>query len=489
MKHPNSVTGILLGSAAILVACAGGGSTTPTSPSVTLDYPTATLARGQMLTLKLTLRDSAGVVVTKPGTTWTTTDSAVVRVDTSGTLTAASSGSATVTASIDGASATSTVTVVSFASIKAGPSVTCALTSAGVAYCAGFPFGSQAVRLSGSLQFTSLESGGEPPGGIWHICGLVVDKAYCWGANGNGQLGVGDSTARNVPTPVAGNLSFAQLSVGEYHTCGLTTAGDAYCWGANATVSIPGFIGFNSLGALGVGDTLNRYAPTAVLAGLKFKQIEAGWGVTCAVAVAGDAYCWGRNNLGEVGSADSFGQLGDFVATPAKVIGGLTFKQVVTRGPHSCGLTVAGQAYCWGGNSVYETGNAQSTGSCYSGHPCNGSPVAVSTSTLFSSLSTSQFATCGLTSMHATACWGMNYKDAFGTLNVPTCPASGAVAGCTAIPVSGPANLVTISGAVENFCGMGLDGVAYCWGGNSVGQRGSSGSTPDPTPRPFSIAP
>jgi Bacterial Ig-like domain (group 2)/Regulator of chromosome condensation (RCC1) repeat len=576
VKYPHSATGILLGSAAILVACGGGGSATSTSPSVpsvqtvsvtpssdtllpgatvsfvaiprdatgaamggqtvswssspqsvaivsvnglvtavaagtavvsasvagksgsatvfvrtagtvrsvALDYPSATLARGQVLALKLTLRDSTGSVVTKPGTTWTTTDSGVVRVDPSGTLTAASSGSATVTASIDGASATSTVTVVSFASIKAGPSVTCALTSAGVAYCAGAPFGSQAVRLSGSLQFTSLESGGEPPGGIWHSCGLVVDKAYCWGTNGNGQLGVGDSTGRNVPTPVAGNLSFAQLSVGEYHTCGLTTAGDAYCWGANATVS-----GYNSLGALGVGDTLNRYAPTAVLAGLKFKQIEAGWGTTCAVTVAGDAYCWGRNELGEVGSADSFGHLGDYVATPAKVIGGLTFKQAVTRGPRSCGLTVAGQAYCWGNNTVYETGNAQSTAVCYGGKSCSGSPVAVSTSTLFSSLSTSQFATCGLTSTHTTECWGLNRMYVFGTSNVPTCPTPGTAYGCTAIPVSGPANLVTVSGAVENFCGMGSDGVAYCWGGNDVGQRGWPGSTPDPTPRPFSIAP
>lgn len=282
------------GSAAVFVRAVA------TVRSVTLDYPTATLARGQMLTLKLTLRDSPGGVVTKPGTTWTTTDSGVVRVGASGTLTAAATGTATVSASVDGVSATSTVTVVSFASIKAGPSVTCALTSAGVAYCAGDSFGSQAVRLSGSLQFTSLEAGGEPPGGIWHICGLVVDKAYCWGTNGNGQLGVGDLTDRNVPTPVAGNLSFAQLSIGEYHTCGLTTAGDAYCWGANATVS-----GYNSLGALGVGDTLNRYAPTAVLAGLKFKQIEAGWGTTCAVTIAGDAYCWGGNGSGQRGWSGS----------------------------------------------------------------------------------------------------------------------------------------------------------------------------------------
>lgn len=480
-----TVTGMGAGSAMVTAAVNGkAGSATlavrsvGTVRSISLDYPTATLARGQLLALKPTLRDSTGGAVIKPGVRWASADSTIVRVDTTGTLTAVASGFAVITASLDGTSATSAVTVISFVSIKAGTNASCALTATGVAYCAGAMFGSQAIRPPGDVRFSSLESDGEA------LCGLAVAKAYCWGANAFGQLGVGDSTSRGEPTPVAGNLSFAQLSVGEYHACGLTQAGDAYCWGGNGMVA-----DFNTRGALGVGDTLNRYAPTAVQGGLKFKQIEAGGGTTCAVTLAGDAYCWGRNELGAVGNGSSFGHLGDYIAFPVKVAGNLQWKQVVTKGPRSCGLTVAGKAYCWGNNTVYETGSAQSSDICYGGKPCNSTPVPVETIEAFSLLSTSQFATCGLTASQTTSCWGLNYQYLFGRTDAPTCPTAGAKYGCTAAPISGPAHMATLSGARENFCGIGSDGIAYCWGGNDSGQRGWPGSTPDATPRPFSIAP
>src|SRR4051794_4991656 len=49
----------------------------------------------------------------------------------------------------------------------------------------------------------------------------------------------GEPTGPDVKTdaPLAATasapLSFAQLSVGYFHTCGVTTGGKAYCWGAN----------------------------------------------------------------------------------------------------------------------------------------------------------------------------------------------------------------------------------------------------------------
>ena len=68
-----------------------------------------------------------------------------------------------------------------------------------------------------------------------HTCALTLaGGAYCWGANDRGQLGDGGSAVtRSVPATVAGILSFAALASGLAHSCALTRLGDVYCWGAN----------------------------------------------------------------------------------------------------------------------------------------------------------------------------------------------------------------------------------------------------------------
>lgn len=53
--------------------------------------------------------------------------------------------------------------------------------------------------------------------------------AYCWGRGGS--LGDGTLIDRRTPVPVIGGLHFVQVSVGESHTCGVTTTNRAYCWG------------------------------------------------------------------------------------------------------------------------------------------------------------------------------------------------------------------------------------------------------------------
>jgi alpha-tubulin suppressor-like RCC1 family protein len=87
-------------------------------------------------------------------------------------------------------------------------------------------------------------------------CGLDRGgKAYCWGANNRGQLGIG-TTANSAltPQPVAGGLTFLSLRAGAYHVCGLVADGSAYCWGNN------------DLGQLGDGSTRPSTKPTKVSA-------------------------------------------------------------------------------------------------------------------------------------------------------------------------------------------------------------------------------
>jgi alpha-tubulin suppressor-like RCC1 family protein len=80
------------------------------------------------------------------------------------------------------------------------------------------------------MTFASLALGG------YHSCGLTADgMAYCWGANGSGQLGDGTYEERDTPVAVSTPMRFASLSLGDFHSCGRTRGGAVYCWGADSS--------------------------------------------------------------------------------------------------------------------------------------------------------------------------------------------------------------------------------------------------------------
>jgi alpha-tubulin suppressor-like RCC1 family protein len=104
---------------------------------------------------------------------------------------------------------------------------------------------------------------------------------------------------------VGGGLRFASLSAGASYTCGLTRAGDAWCWG------------YNAYGQLGNGTTATETSlPSAVQGGLRFTSLTAGAYHTCGMAVDGKGYCWGNNAAGQLGDGTRVARL-----RPVKVTG------------------------------------------------------------------------------------------------------------------------------------------------------------------------
>src|SRR2546426_1795769 len=124
--------------------------------------------------------------------------------------------------------------------------------------------------------FTAVSAGGR------HTCGVTAaGAAYCWGTNGSGQLGDGTTTERSSPAMVGGGVRFTGVSAAgsqgadDGHTCGVTTAGAGYFWG------------LDKYGPLGDGATTNRPSPVPVGGGLPFVAVSAGGRHTCGVTPIG----------------------------------------------------------------------------------------------------------------------------------------------------------------------------------------------------------
>jgi len=109
------------------------------------------------------------------------------------------------------------------------------------------------LPLAGGRRFRQVRTGAA------HACAITLaDVTFCWGANGDGQVGDGTWLDRRAPVRLAGGLTLRQVSPGYFHTCGLTSTKRAWCWGLNAT------------GQLGIRNSITQLKPAGVVDGLSF---------------------------------------------------------------------------------------------------------------------------------------------------------------------------------------------------------------------------
>jgi alpha-tubulin suppressor-like RCC1 family protein len=134
--------------------------------------------------------------------------------------------------------------------------------------------------------------------GYGFSCALAGDgEVHCWGSGQHGRLGNGGAADALVPTPVDAGIAFARLNSGSHHSCGITSDARAYCWGLNNT----GQIGNGEGGTRFQSPALQGPVPTEVLGGHRWTTISAGAWHTCGVTTDGDVYCWGDNLNGQLG--------------------------------------------------------------------------------------------------------------------------------------------------------------------------------------------
>lgn len=182
--------------------------------------------------------------------------------------------------------------------------------------------------------------------GTSHACALTLDgTAYCWGSNGHGELGNPSVTGHStVPVTAAAGLRFLDISAGRHFTCAVTLDALIACWGDD------------TYQALGNGDAPGGPVARSVTSTARFRQVSAGPFHACALDLQGRAHCWGRDEFGVAGT----GAPGRLADTPLPVAGELTFTRISSGSDFACAIAPAGQAYCWGAGGSGQLGDGRS---------------------------------------------------------------------------------------------------------------------------------
>jgi alpha-tubulin suppressor-like RCC1 family protein len=243
------------------------------------------------------------------------------------------------------------------ASTQVGSPMVCAALESGGAACWGATangtLGDGSTSSATPVAVTGLpvpaaDGAGDPDGvaqvavGGDHACALLESgKVWCWGLNTDGLLGVGDAAASPTPREVPGLEDAVEVVAGVRFTCARRTGGEVSCWGDAAN------------GRVGSGvDTGTVDAPTDIpqLAGAT--DLSAGADFACAVVPDG-VRCWGSNTSGQLGTGT-----GELQANAPALVDGLVDPVEVAAGwLHACARQADGEVWCWGGNNLYQLGD------------------------------------------------------------------------------------------------------------------------------------
>lgn len=343
------------------------------------------------------------------------------------------------------------------AAIATGYEHTCALTSAGAVLCWGNNTDGELGNGTTTASTTPLPVAGLSSGvaaisaGWYHSCALTnAGAVWCWGQNNAGQLGNGSTSGAITPVLVTGLSSgVIAISAGENHSCAVTSTGALQCWGDN------------TYGELGNGTTTSATTPVAV-PGLSsgVTAVSAGAIHTCALTSAGAVLCWGYNSDGELGN-DSTKES----TVPVPVAGLASGVVVIAAGYyHSCAVTSAGAAICWGDNADGELGNSTTTSSSI--------PVPVTAlSSGAIAIAAGGYDSCAATVSGAALCWGQNHD---GQLGIGTTGNGSS----TPVSVTGlSSGVVAVAAAELHNCAVTSDGAVWCWGYNVEGELGDGTNT------------
>jgi Regulator of chromosome condensation (RCC1) repeat len=277
--------------------------------------------------------------------------------------------------------------------------------------------------LSGIKNIAAVAyTGGSRPGGAaGSTCAIAASGALrCWG-NGT-QITTSSSsrwpqsvTITGVPSP----LTYASVSGDYAHFCATTRTGQAHCWGLPIGQYNEMGVASTRIGQGGInyGVVVEKEGGEALS---DVALVDADMVGNCAVTKGGELWCWGDNTIGGLGIGDTLSHVGAVKVALSDVV------QVAGGVDHRCALIRDGQVHCWGNAGRAGLGaDARGTYVGSGGVTAFILPQAVPTLTDVEEIAAGYTHSCARRRSGQVVCWGENGKGQLGdgttvTRYVPT---------------------------------------------------------------------
>ena len=308
--------------------------------------------------------------------------------------------------------------------------------------------------------------------GEWNTCAIGSDGlVYCWGRNGNGQIGNGQTSTntcgnqghkcKDVPTATSliGNSGddIVSIAFGRQHACALLDTGYVECWGRN------------NGGQLGQsGGAQSKPQPVNLGAGRTATSIYAGGHYSCAILDDESVKCWGQNTDGQLGIGSTSN-----TNTPTTINSLGSGRKAITLATafnSICALLDDGTVKCWGDDSKGQLGNGGSNSDLNS--PPS-SAINLGSGRTAKAITGGEYHFCAILDDDSIKCWGDGSNGKLGTgsisdKNTPTSTSGSFASGRYA---------VVIEAGYQHTCVILDNGDLTCWGGDAWGQLGNGATT------------
>jgi len=277
-------------------------------------------------------------------------------------------------------------------------------------------------------------------GGYYSIALKTNGTLWSWGANGSGQLGLGDTETSDAPTPIGTDSDWSQVAAEYGHTLGVKSNNTLWAWG------------YNNYGQLGLGDTgINRTTPTQIGTASDWAQVNAGNTHTLGVKTSGTLWAWGNNWASQLGDGTT-----DNRTTPRQVGTDSDWAQTVAGICHALGLKTNRTLWAWGFNGSGQLGDGTQTQRT--------TPRQITTDSDWAQVSAGEYHTLGVKTSGTLWAWGNNTFGQLGdgTTNNRNIPMN----------VGTDSDWSQVAAGWNHILGRKSNNTLWVWGNNEYGQLG-----------------